>query len=151
MLSLDCVFVDFNGNSDKEILANLADKMFEKKLVKDTFKNAVLQREEIFPTGLPVKNYGIAIPHADSVHVYEPSLAVAKLSHPVKFGKMGGEDGETVDVNVVIMLSILDDKDQLPTIMKILDIFADESKIEKIKCATTKSDLHSFFVKSIQV
>jgi PTS system galactitol-specific IIA component len=148
---MDCVFIDFNGNSDKEIVANLADKMYEKKLVKDSFKNAVLEREEVFPTGLQVQDYGIAIPHADSVHVNEPSIAVAKLNHPVKFGKMGGEDGETVNVNIVIMMSILNDKDQLPTIMKILDIFADETKIKKIKGSTTKTELHSFFVENLQM
>lgn len=151
MLCMDCVLTDFDGKTDQEVIATLADKLYENGLVKDSYKDAVLEREKKFPTGLPVQDYGVAIPHADSIHIIQPSLAIAKLRHPIKFGKMGGADGETVDVNVVIMMGIRDDKDQLPMIVKILDLFSDESKIKQIKDAKTITELHDLFVGKILI
>src|SRR5699024_7634283 len=56
----------------------------------DDLAAAALAREEQTPTGAPG---GIAIPHARTAAVTEPSLVMARLSPPVGFGaKVGPAD-----------------------------------------------------------
>lgn len=145
MLDTDCVLMDVVAKSDVEVISILADKLYEKGIVKASFKNSVIDREKNFPTGLPTQGIGIAIPHADSVHVLEPSFAIAKLKNPVKFFKMGGEPDEKVDVSIVILMCVVDDKAQVPMIVKILDMFSDETAIERIQQVRTDKELYDIF------
>jgi PTS system galactitol-specific IIA component len=145
MLSIDCILMDVAAKSDTEVISILADKLFEKGMVKPSFKSALLEREKNFPTGLPAQGIGIAIPHADSVHILKPSFAIAKLKNAVQFFKMGGEPNETVNVSIVILMGIVDDKAQVPTIVKILDMFSDEVVVKRIQQMKTSQELYNIF------
>ena len=54
-----------NISSKEEALTYLSDKLIEKGIVKESYKEAILNREKVFPTGLQFEKYGIAIPHTD--------------------------------------------------------------------------------------
>lgn len=77
--------------------------------VHDTFAQAVLEREKVFPTGLPTQPVGIAIPHTDAEHVRRPAMAVGVLAQPVPFEEMGSQ-GSQVDVSLIVVLAIPDPK-----------------------------------------
>ena len=71
--------------NDEQVLSAVADAMCEMGLVKDTYKQAILDREKEFPTGLNTGGCNIAIPHADVTHVNEASICVGILEEPVMF------------------------------------------------------------------
>jgi len=151
MLNVDCVLIDVEAKSDTEIISILVEKLISRGLVKDSFKNAVLEREKTFPTGLPTMGIGIAIPHADSKYVNEPSFAIAKLKNPVSFSKMGGEPDEKVDVSLVILMGVREDKAQVKTIVKIIKMFSDEMIVNKIKKSKTNRELYEIFYETIKI
>jgi PTS system galactitol-specific IIA component len=103
--------------------------------VKDSFADAVLERESTFPTGLPTGEIAVAIPHADSVHVLRSAMAVGVLAHPVKFQEMG--DPETaLDVDVVMVLAIQDPKAVVPFLQRVCTILQDQDLLARLKAST---------------
>ena len=87
--------LDFKSNSEAESF--IADKLFEQGYVKQGYKDALLEREKQFPTGLPSSAPAIAIPHANADLVNKTTLAVVTLNKPVTFKNMGAVND---DINV---------------------------------------------------
>ena len=79
-------------NSQKEALSIIATCLYQTGLVKDSFAENVLKREEVFPTGLLINDVGIAIPHTDAEHVNDSQIAFMSLKKPVTFYEMGTAD-----------------------------------------------------------
>ena len=84
--------VSLSGENDKEILGQMADVMFQEGYVNEGFHNAIIRREENFPTGLPTGEINVAIPHTDPEYVNRPAVCLGILDSPVKFNVMGMEN-----------------------------------------------------------
>ena len=142
MIDEKLVKIKSKAKTNFEILDELADLLYENGYVKDSFKQAVKDREKSFPTGLLVEdNFGIAIPHADREHVNKLGMAVATLENPVDFIQMGGEAGDIVPVTLVCMLSIDNPKKHMDTLAKLMELFSDHDKLEEIKKCDTKEKI----------
>lgn len=92
---------------DKAVL-KLASLLEAGGYVRDSFGRAVLEREKVFPTGLPTEPVGIAIPHTDCEHVNRGAIAVGILPEPVAFQEMGCLDDSFVDAHAIVVLAIHD-------------------------------------------
>jgi fructose PTS system EIIBC or EIIC component len=98
------VIFDVDSTSKQVILENLVGALYEKGILtsKEDFLQAVLEREQISPTGLEA---GLAIPHGKSSSVNKAAFAVARL-------KNGIETWESIDpdnkVQLVFLLAIPD-------------------------------------------
>ncbi len=127
-------------NSREEIITKLGGMLFENGFVKDTFTQAVLQREITYPTGLPARVAGVAVPHTDTDHVLKPAIAIATLAKPVTFYMMGSPDVE-IQAEIVIMLAIHDAKLVIPVLRKIIFILENDAALTRIKEATTRTEI----------
>ncbi|WP_199860670.1 PTS sugar transporter subunit IIA [Oceanobacillus damuensis] len=127
-------------NEQKQVLEKLADELHEKGYVKETFKQAVLDREEKFPTGLLIDGIGVAIPHTDSIHVNKATIAVCILKEPVLFQHMVAK-GEVVQVHLIFMLVIQDSSNQVHVLQSIINLLQDRQVINKMMKATSKTDI----------
>ena len=74
-----------NIKTKEEALSYLADKLTSKGIVKESYKQAIIDREHVFPTGLQFEAYGIAIPHTDVEHVNKEQIALMTLKEAVPF------------------------------------------------------------------
>ena len=74
-----------NIKTKEEALSYLTDKLISKGIVKESYKQAIIDREHVFPTGLQFESYGIAIPHTDVEHVNKEQIALMTLKEPVSF------------------------------------------------------------------
>lgn len=95
-LNKELIKIGLVCNDKKEIIEYMGSILIKKGLVKDTFINAVLDREKLYPTGLFAKGVSVAIPHTDSTHVKESSVALAVLKKPVEFALMGGDGSQKI-------------------------------------------------------
>jgi PTS system galactitol-specific IIA component len=93
------------------LLRTMAGRARDAGLVGEGFADAVVAREEQFPTGLPTP-VPAAIPHTDPVHVRRPGRVVALLRDPVDFVEMGSTD-RYVSVRLVVMLLVDDPQAQV--------------------------------------
>lgn len=90
IIATDLVVLDNAlGQTPSDVITALAEKVSESGRARSAAELTAdaLAREAKTPTGMPG---GIAIPHARSASVTEPTLAFARLSSPVDFGAKDG-------------------------------------------------------------
>ena len=83
------ILLDVEGETPEEVLKTVASNMANKGLVKQSYINAIIEREKEYPTGLPTPGVSVAIPHTDIEHVNKKSISFAVLKNPVEFYIMG--------------------------------------------------------------
>ncbi|MEO1772190.1 PTS sugar transporter subunit IIA [Candidatus Enterococcus ferrettii] len=126
------VFFDEQIDLDKEqLLEKIGCRLFKNGYVKSSFIPAIKEREAAFPTGLNTTTYGIAIPHTDSKHVIEATIAIGVVRTPVIFQEMGAEDVE-VPVRLVFMLAIKEPNKQLETLQAVISLIENEEKMKAL-------------------
>ena len=120
------ILLDLEGKTKEEVLGSMATNLEEKGLVRESFKDAVIAREQEYATGLPTMGVSVAIPHTDPEHVIKKAISVAVLKEPVDFGVMGGDSSETTPVKLVFMMAMDEADSQLGFLQKLMQIFQDE-------------------------
>jgi len=123
----------FNQSCDNKegALKKLADEFLSKGLVKDTFFQAVMDREQDYPTGLSINGIGVAIPHTDGIHIIKPQIGFMSLKDPVVFKDMA-DDQHEIEVNTIFMLGLLKSEQQIQILQKLVDLFQDESLLKSV-------------------
>lgn len=104
--------LNLHKENKEEVLEALSNAAINAGYAKNGYLEAILEREEKYPTGLHTPEIEVAIPHADVEWANAPSLTIGLLEHPVTFKPMGGEGGD-VDVEIVFMLTIKEPKEQI--------------------------------------
>ncbi|AYA77517.1 PTS sugar transporter subunit IIA [Bacillus sp. Y1] len=142
LINLDEKVVRLNvkaKNSD-EVIAVLCEELKKLNYVKDSFLPAILEREKVFSTGLPLATMGVAIPHTDPEHVISPMISVAILENPVEF-KMMGSPETSVNVEIVLMLAITEPSKQLVMLERLMDVFQNEAAMSQLKDAQSAKEV----------
>lgn len=133
------IFLPDNIKTKENVLDNISLLMFRNGYVKESYIEAIKKREDTFPTGLNTKSYGIAIPHVDSKHVNEATIAVGILKEPVEFQEMGAED-IIVPVRIIFMLAIKDPSKQLEVLQAVISLIENGAKIDELVQANDATD-----------
>lgn len=126
------VCIDLAVSSWEEVLDALSQRLLEQGLVRDSFVEAVKERERKFPTGLPTVDIGVAIPHTDPEHVVRPAAALATLARPVSFRLMSDAEAK-VEVELVIMLAVRDSREQIGTLQRLAEAFQAPGVLRQLK------------------
>ncbi|MFN2147677.1 MAG: PTS sugar transporter subunit IIA [Anaerolineales bacterium] len=114
-----------------QVIEALGTLLFDQGYVRDTFVQAVLDREKVFATGLPTPEIQVAIPHADVEHVLRSAIAIGVLVHPVEFGEMGNPEG-TVPVRIVFMLAVKQSDSLVSLLQNLVGIFQNPAILHEI-------------------
>jgi PTS system galactitol-specific IIA component len=125
------VSVQMNAKSAAEVITELSRLFFERGYVKSSYADAAITREEGFPTGLPTKGCGTAIPHADIDHTIKPGIAVGTLKDSVKFGQLGDASTQ-IDVSIVFLLSVTIPSAQVYLLQALVEVYKDEDLLNKL-------------------
>jgi PTS system galactitol-specific IIA component len=136
----DSVLVNLDTLTKEDVIGCLAETLLEQGLVKNSFKEAAITRENNFATGLDTGEIGVAIPHTDREHVLCDAVAIATLNNPVTFIAMGTND-MPVNVRIVIMLAIASDDKQIDTLQAVMNLVQQQPLLEKLVCETSSNDL----------
>ncbi len=132
-----------NSLTKEEVLGDLANRLLVSGFVRDSFPQAVLDREVVFPTGLPTEPCGVAIPHTDSEHVVSNSIAVGLLIDPVEFVEMGSSDGKLVKIHLVMMLAIAEKDTIIPVLRKVITILKNQEILRNMQSVSNSGELYS--------
>ena len=123
------------------VIRELSSLLVRTGYVKGSFADASVEREREFPTGLPTPTIGVAIPHADVLHVNKPAMAIGVCRTPVRFGVMGGATGETMDVSLVFLLAIAEAHAHIDTLTQLMAFFQDADATAAVVRAKTPEDM----------
>lgn len=124
----------------QEVLAQLADTAVSLGWAKRGLAEAVLAREETYPTGLQTSSLGIAIPHADPIWSVVPSMIVGILGTPVRFEDMGGS-GEHIQVSLVFLVAVMSPEGHIDFLRALTSVFKDGGDLEKVRQADDGADV----------
>jgi galactitol PTS system EIIA component len=140
ILQEDLVVIDLAAESKKEAICELSKLLQDKGYVKESFPQAVVDREEHFPTGLPTSLYGVAIPHTDSHHVLRTGIAVGILQNPTEFTIMGTTD-QIVQVKLVLLLAIQDPSSHIQVLQQLMEVFQLPDVLQQLRSAKSKKEV----------
>lgn len=133
---LDKVFSDTD-----EYFAFMYEELLAKGYVKESFLEAIKKREKKFPTGLPIPNNPVAIPHCDEDNIKKSFISVCRLKSPIQFVEMGTEDSH-LDVKIIFMLGLrAHDGEQVELLQQLISSFMDECYMTGLIEAKDKTEL----------
>ncbi len=131
-LKKELVWLDIDYSSKENLFQEVGKKLYEMGYVKDSFANALSEREKNFPTGLATEPFQVAIPHTDSIHVEKEAIACIRLLNPIKFRDVGDDENE-VDAEFVFVLCILEPEKQVDILKALVDTLSNEEIMRSIK------------------
>lgn len=140
MLDERCIFVNTDCATSEEVLNYMGSRLYQLGYVKESFTKAVIERESMYATGLDTEEIKTAIPHTDSVHVNETTIAVMTLRKPVLFESMD-QDGAMLHVEVVFMLAIREPEKQLEMLGAVLNIIQDKQLLYALRHAADAKEV----------
>lgn len=133
-LDRDAVLVDVGAADSAEAIGLLAARLEASGRVRASYREAVIAREAVMPTGLPLGAINVAIPHTDVEHVAKPGVALAVLRSPVSFASMDDPD-ERLDVRIVFALALTDKNAQIAMLQAIMELIQDEAVLARLAAA----------------
>ena len=124
-----------------EAIALAAEPLLGDGSITEDFIEAAVERERVFPTGLPTK-IGVALPHTEAKYVLKESVSIVTLKNTVVFAGMGNPK-ESIPVNIVFLLAIQDPQKQLGVLQTIVTIIQNEKVLHKIKDAKEAKTIYN--------
>lgn len=137
----DNLLFPLKAETRESAISQLADLLYKNGYVRETFNEAILARESEFPTGLPIPEMGVAIPHTDSKHVIKPAIAIGRLEKPIEFNSMGGDSGEIVSVGLILMLAIPNKDEVMDMLQKLMGIIRDREFIVLLRESKNRNEV----------
>ena len=127
-----------------DAITQLGKLLYKLGYVRDTFIDAVLEREKTYPTGLPTQEIYVAIPHTDPLHVIRPAIAIGMLDKPVAFCEMGNP-ASTLDVQIICLLAMAETQSLVILLRSLVGIFQDTHFLREILAARNPAQIAEMF------
>ena len=141
------VFFDFDATDREDFFKKLGAELSSRGYIKDTWFDAIMEREANYPTGLGCPAINVAIPHVDPEHLAKPYIAVIKPKNPVVFEPMGGM-GDPGPAELIGNLGLLAHAEgQVFILQALMGIFMDEASCAEILAQDTPESMVETMVK----
>ncbi|MBS4535754.1 PTS sugar transporter subunit IIA [Clostridium sp. D2Q-14] len=148
----DLVYIS-DKNTQEEIFEEIYNILLERGLVTEEFKEAIIEREKNFPTGLDLSPVGnglpnVAIPHTETEYCKSKLVVVVKLNNSIVFNNMIEPDKE-LKVNYLFFI-INDEKTKQSNVLsRLMSFITEKEKIEHLDKLNSESDIYEFLIKNI--
>ena len=145
--SKDLVFC-LEADNQEQLFDQVATLLEEKKVVTDTQRSALIEREKMFPTGLDMEFLGkdlpnVAIPHTDTIHNLTENVVVVRLAKPVTFHNMIAPDKE-VEVSLLFFIINNSSSSQTNILAQLMDFFTGNGHLEALSKITEPEALFQY-------
>ncbi len=132
-----------------ELLTTMSEEAQKNQWVKPGYLEALLTRENKYPTGLHTLGVEVAIPHADPEWTITPGMIVSVLEQPTDFEPMGGQ-GDMVKARFVFLLLIPDADTHLQFLQTLAEFIEDEDKLANLGKTKDINPLLQFFKDNLE-
>lgn len=137
----ELVLLDFEADDRADLFKKLGTRLDSLGYIKDTWFDAIMDREAKYPTGLACQAINVAIPHVDPEHIAKPYIAVIKPKAPVVFDAMAGM-GDPVPAELIVNLGLLAHAEgQVAVLQALMGVFMDEGSCAKVMAQDTPESM----------
>lgn len=140
----ELIKINLSCSDQDQFFEVIFDEAFSNGYVDEMFLTKIKERESIFPTGLKINDYSVAIPHTDPEYVKEQFIAVATLEKPVAFHLMDDASQQT-NVSVVMLLGLNQPHSQIEVLQQLMKLIQDKSHVDQLLDAKNREDVRAVF------
>jgi len=126
------IVIRINQTSRNMVLDELSSQAIKAGYAKEGFDEALIKRENNYPTGLHLEKMDIAIPHADAEWTVKSSLTIGILDSPVEFRPMG-EIGDPILAEIVFLLTIKNPKEHIDFLRVFTSLMSESDLLKDLK------------------
>lgn len=134
------IFLNQECSTKDEFFKIIHDKALENGFVTDEFYTKVLARENTFPTGINLGEFGVAIPHTDAEYIKEQFIAVCNFKSGVEFRSMEDEN-EKVNVKLAFVLGLNQPHSQLEVLQELMGIIQNSEAVKSLIECENKDEI----------
>lgn len=145
LVNSDLINLNFSVDNVDELFEKVAEILSSKEFVKSSYIDALKKREEEFPTGLKTTFLNIALPHSDSMHIKQPFIFIARNDKELIVNQMG--DNSEMLCKDFIFLGIKDSTKQVGLLSTLMELFMDETFVNKYINCKDLNEMYSLFSK----
>jgi len=138
----DLILTNLECSSKHDFLEKVSVFLHEKGYVTENFKEALIRREEKYPTGLRTEPYHVAIPHTDPENIRRPFIAMVRPKQQIEFTEMGTDD-QTLDVQLIFVLGLKKAESQTALLQRLIDMFMNKEVMDRLLVETEKTHILS--------
>lgn len=153
LINKDLIFC-INAEDQEDVFNKVSILLEEKNIVTSTYREALIQRERNYPTGLDMAFLGkevpnVAIPHTDIIHNLTENIVVVKLNKPVTFHNMIAPDKE-VEVSLLFFIINNSSSSQTNILAQLMDFFTSNNNLADLSNITNPEDILNYLQNTIQ-
>lgn len=134
----------------EDVIKVMSDYLLDKGCISKEYYQATINREKIYPTGLPTVPIGTAIPHSEAENVLNPAVLLGILHNTVEFSDMSNRENK-IDVGIVFLMALKGENNQINYLRNIADFCKHEENMKKIYNAKKKEDAMKIFSNEILI
>jgi len=148
VLKEDCIIENLEAAAKEEALTIMSNMLLSKGYVKETFPAAILERERLYPSGLPMEGHKIAIPHTDAEHVNRSVILFARLAQPLEFSSMGDPD-EKLQVSLISMFALAEKKEIGKMLEILITTYSDSAVLDAVLKASSAKEIYDILYQAV--
>ncbi|WP_088810668.1 MULTISPECIES: PTS sugar transporter subunit IIA [Listeria] len=136
----ELIWTDTTCVTQEDVFKTVADKGAELHYVTNHFLGKLMEREAVFPTGLKLDGYGVALPHTDPECVNEQFIAVLTSKEGIPFQLMEDKN-QHVKAEVIFVLGLNEPHSQLEVLRQLMGIIQDKGNIRALHAANSAEEI----------
>ena len=148
ILKKECILERLEASSKEEALTIMSNMLLSMGYVKESFPEAILEREKHYPSGLPMEGHKIAIPHTDAEHVHKSVILFARLAHPLEFSSMGDPD-EKIQLSLISMFALAEKKEIGKMLEVLITAYSNNDVLDAILNASSSKEIFKILYRSV--
>lgn len=130
------------------LFSKITDQLLAKGIVEESYREALVSREQNHPTAMQLETMGVAIPHVDIEHVREERLVVVTCPEGIEFNQ--AEDPDlTMTVNVIFFLLLKEKDAHLEFLMKLISLFQKTGEMNRLLGTTSTEEVMQILAKNL--
>jgi len=130
------------------LFSEITEQLLAKGIVEDSYRAALVLREQDHPTAMQLENMGVAIPHVDVEHLREERLVVVTCPEGIEFNQ--AEDPDlTMKVNVIFFLLLKEKDAHLEFLMKLISLFQKTDEMNTLLNTTSSQEVMQILAKNL--
>ena len=148
ILKAECIIANIDAPSKEDALKVMAEKLYSLGYVKESYIQAIQDREANYPSGLPMEDLKIAIPHTDADHVNQSVICFARLPKNVEFSVMGDPD-QKIPVRLISMFALKEKKKIGDLLETLITTYQDNDVLKALLDANDGDEIYNILHENV--